>query len=194
MPKIDTSREAEIKRAIRRELALDPLLSSRRLSSRLAADGFHRNDGSDLDHEYILKLIRKINSEAVYRIHNDQIDERMIAVRERFTAIFERLFKIAFWRWEYMQEGIFMPEPKDQIKAMENIMKYDIALVEAEMDAGIYKRNLGTLEIERRNAPLTPERKAAIELAMKNWGFLPDKKPDALSEPTTQSAAAGGTS
>ncbi len=191
MPKIDTTKEAEVKREIRVALAINPMISSRRLQQELAKKGITSAGGGLLDHEYILKLIRKINGEARQDIQNSEIEGRMVETRERFKASFERLFKIAFWQWDYMNEGIFMPETKDVIKALEVIMKMDIALIEAEMDAGIYKRNLGTLEIEKRNTPLTEDRKHAIMMAMKNWGLLPETTiQNATEQPTTEPAAA----
>lgn len=179
MPKIDESKEAEIKREIKIAMAIDPLISSRRLQKRLWERGMYASTaGRQVDINYILKLVRKINAEAKNEIRNEEIENRMSETRERFKVIFDRLFKIAFWEWDYLHEGIAMPEVKDQIKAMETIMKMDIALIEAEMDAGIFKRNLGTLELESRNRQVTPERKQAIRVAMRNWGLFAERSPN----------------
>ncbi len=169
--KIDESKEAAIKREIRLAIVQDPMISVRRLQDRLFERGFKTSNNNEISKEYLLKLVHKLNGEAVRVIRDSEIEGRLAQTKQRFSMIFERLFKIAFWEWKYMEEGIFMPEVKDQIKAMEAIMKMDIALIQAEMDAGIFKRNLGTLEIQKRNAPLTPERKTEILDVLKNWGF-----------------------
>jgi hypothetical protein len=36
-------------------------------------------------------------------------------------------------------------------------MKLELAIINVEMDAGIFERHLGTLEIEKRNRPLQKE-------------------------------------
>lgn len=194
MPRVDAAKEAEIKRAIRIAIAKDPLISARRLQQALLKEGFKTYRDAPLDIDYVLKLVKKVNAEGAHDIKDSEIESRMTETRERFRVTLERLFKIAFWEWDYLKDGIGMPEVRDQVKALEAIMKMDIALLQAEMDAGIFKRSLGTLEIEKRNAPLTPERKLAIIEAFRKQGiaFLQTSPPssDASETPVTQPAAA----
>lgn len=187
MPKIDDTKEADVKREVRTLLAINPMISSRALTEKM------RERGYPLDRHYLLKIIHKLNGEIERDIDSSEIRSRMAQTRERFQASFERLFKIAFWEWKYLEEGVQMPETKDQIKALEVIMKMDIALIEAEMDAGIFKRHLGTLAVDPRNVPISQDRKEAIMIAMKNWGMLPQQfslPAHGSEQPTTENAGA----
>jgi hypothetical protein len=65
-----------------------------------------------------------------------------------------------------------IPKYKDQIAAINTIIKWDIAILQAEMDAGIFERQLGTLEVEKRSRPIDPEKKANIFSALERWGFI----------------------
>jgi hypothetical protein len=46
------------------------------------------------------------------------------------------------------------------------------------MDAGIYERHLGTLELDKRNKPLPVEARELIRQAMINWGMVPKELPE----------------
>lgn len=165
--------EERIRRAIKDALAIDPLISFTQLSKVLESKGIKGVGGKGLDREYVAKLVRKVNRETLIRIERAQVTERIAEIKERHRLAVTKLLKIAFYD-SGSQENAGIPSPsyKDQIAAIRELMKWDLAILSAEMDAGIFQRQLGTLEIERRNVPLRPEVKEAILIAMGNLGIL----------------------
>ena len=182
MPRIDESKESDIKTAIRTAIAMEPMISSYRLQEVLREHGYRSSQGGLIDRHYVLKLVRKIRGEAIRDLSEEKIGERLAGVRERFNVAFERLFKIAFWKWDYLTEGLGQPSVGEQTYALSTILKMDLALLAAEMDAGLYKRTLGLVEHEIRNAPLSDEQKETIRTAFERWGML---KPPVEALPET---------
>lgn len=173
MPKIPGTIEELIKTEIRIKLATEPLLTAYSLSRHLAKRGFTNANGGPLDNEYIGRLIRKVNGEVLANIDRGKLKQRLALMRERHAAAFDRLFKIAYWRWEYLDEGIAMPEIKDQVKALEVIMKMDNVLLQTEMDAGIFERKLGTMKIENEHQLVVGDDAAeGIMRALRNYGIV----------------------
>lgn len=172
MPKINDDKELDLKRIIRDTISLDPLISTRRLQDVLHRNGFSTANGNPLDREYIGKLIRKLRKEASSNVDRQVIAERLAGTKERFRVMTDRLLKIAFWDYTKMQDGMFPPTYQEQIRAIDTVMKWDIAILNAEMDAGIFQRNLGKLEIEKRNRPVDDDQARIILSAMQQWGFV----------------------
>jgi hypothetical protein len=177
MPKVDHTKESEIKRELRMAIAQDPLISVRRLQVRLSERGLITCGDNPLSPKYILKLVHKINQEQAKDFDEVKISERMTKTRGRFDVAIQRLFKIAFWEWDFLKEGIPMPTAGEQVQALATIGKMDIALLQAEMDAGVFERKLGTVDLAiRRSQPLTPEAREILLKAWRNWGLLPEVK------------------
>ena len=146
--RIDASKEANIKNQIRIERTKNPLISLRGLRVALAKKNFTTSTGGPLDAVYISKLCKKIDAENLYQADHIQLNERLSATRERFQSSFIGLAKIAFWEWDYLEEGIQMPSPMERVAAFKTIMQMDLALLNAEMDAGVFQRHLGELGIK----------------------------------------------
>lgn len=137
--------------------------------------GLTNANAGPIDQTYVEKLMKKASKQASVAIDRAKVKERLALMRERFAATFDRLFKIAYWKWEYLSEGITMPEPKDVIKALETISKMDLALLQTEMDAGIYERKLGTLTVNHVET-MDPQQLHPIINAMRNYGFIMPKE------------------
>jgi hypothetical protein len=193
MPRVPSTKENELKRAIRDEVIIDPLISLRRLQKSLYNRGFKTASDTPLDLDFISGLAKKIYREARAESDDSIIEERMTATRERFRMATERLFKIAFWNIEYLKEGIMMPKITEQIAAINALTRIDLALLQAEMDAGMFKRHLGTLELEQRSKPLDPEYRNLVMNALKAWGVKPPQSliQDGNSNNITQQHIAG---
>lgn len=168
---ITEDKEQKIKRAIRDVIALDPLISVDNLRQALAKKNFRTASGEPLTWHYIAKLVRKVNRETATEVSRQVTDERVAKIKERYRLAMDQLLKIAFYSKEMQEQGMPPPTYKERISAIREILKWDIAIFQAEMDAGVFERKLGTLEIERRSAPLPPELKAAIIGAMRQWGL-----------------------
>lgn len=154
-------------------VAKDPMISMSRLQIELQSVGLHASTGNVLDRKYLTKLLKKITQEQRRNLDTDRIEDRIIETRERFSIVTQRLMKIAFWEFNYLREGIPMPSAGEQIAALNSIMKLDLALLSAEMDAGIFKRELGEVDVLHRAAPLSVEKKQEILSTFKAWGIGP---------------------
>jgi hypothetical protein len=106
----------------------------------------------------MLKLVNKVTNEIDYDASNGDLTARPSSTRERVFLIVDRLMKIAFWRFEYLDQGIAMPNLDQQMNAMRTIIDMDLALLRAELVDGIYKaqaRRGGRLQ----EAPRRPDYK-----------------------------------
>ena len=62
------------------------------------------------------------------------------------------------------------PENDEIIRAVNTIVKLDLAILKAEMNAGMFERHLGTMDVNvYRSAPLDAEKSALIVQAFKRW-------------------------
>jgi len=164
-----------MKLAIRDSIAIDPLISVSRLQDVLFNKGFKSANNQVLTWHYIAKLVRKINREASERADRQKVTERLSQSKERYRLVFDRLMRIAFYTEDLKKEGMPPPSYRDQISALNSIVRLDIAILNAEMDAGIFERHIGTLEVDKRNKPIPKEVKERIRQAMINWGMMPEE-------------------
>jgi hypothetical protein len=115
----------------------------------------------------------KVHRQSIETVDHKKVNERVAEMKERYRLVFERLIRIAFYSDDLKKEGIPPPSVRDQISALREISRLDVAIFGAELDAGIFERHIGTLEIEKRNKPLPPELKAQMIKAFTNWGIIP---------------------
>jgi hypothetical protein len=65
-----------------------------------------------------------------------------------------------------------MPKNDEIIRAVNTVVKLDLAILKAEMDASIFDRKLGSVDLNiYRAAPLDPEKAEVIASAFKRWGI-----------------------
>lgn len=195
MPRIDEHKEAAIRQEIRLAIATNPMISIGGLQKHLLERGYKTAHGNELDEVYLQKLIRKLDSEAMRGVDQADVNRRIMEVRQRFDAVLHGLFKIAYWKWEYLHEGVTMPTPAERVMALTAIARMDTTLLSAEMDAGIYKRKLGTLEVEQTHT-LDPALLSPIMLALRNYGIVNsviEQQPhDTTTRAITDPSGAGG--
>lgn len=183
--------EIKLKLAIRDCIARNPLMTVVQLQNALKERGFQTAQGNPLDWRYVAKLLRKLERERALAVDQQKIQDRLAITKEKFRLMTERLWKIIDWRLDYIEEGIGMPQTQDVIRAINTVVKLDLAILKAEMDAGIFDRKLGTLDVNLYRAiPLEPEKAAQIAHAFQLWGInltLPEKskaieqRPDATA-------------
>lgn len=121
---------------------------------------------------YIAKLKDKVHKESLTEIDRAKIAPRISETRERYRLIFNQLNKIAFWSPDPTNPQM-PPSYKDQIAALRALGQMDLALLNSEMDAGIFTRHIGTIEEQRRFVPLPPEQVDLIMGAFRAWGIGP---------------------
>lgn len=165
--------EEKIRRAIRDIVVFDPLISIAKLQDALFDKGYKSANGTVLDWRYVHKLKHKVNRQTIEQTDREKVVERITEMKERYRLMLERLWRIIFYTDDLKKEGFMPPSFKDQINAINTIVKLDALVFNSELDAGIFERHLGTLEIEKRNQPLPPELKSAMLKAFINWGVVP---------------------
>jgi hypothetical protein len=108
----------------------------------------------------VAKLAHKLNREKALAVDHQKIGERLAITKERYRVIIEKLWRIIDYKWEYLERYHEYPPDADQVmKAANTIIKLDLAILKAEMDAGIFERKLGTVDLNVfRAVPLEPSR------------------------------------
>jgi len=181
-------KEENLKLAIRDEISKNPYLSVLALQSILHKRGFQAASGNPLEWHYLAKLIRKLNREKALAVDTQKIQERLAITKESYRLIIRSLWRIIDWQPEYLEQYfIHPPRNEERIKAANTLIKLDLAILKAEMDAGIFERKLGEVDITLHRAiPLPPETTAKIAEAFERWGI--DLRPKAaLPETKVQS-------
>ncbi len=165
--------EEKIKRAIRDAVVIDPLISVARLQDALFEKGFKTPNNTPLDWDYVARLRKKIHRQAIENVNRQDVAERIAELKEKNRIVFDRLVRIAYYTEDMKKEGMQPPSYKDVIAALTAMIRLDHMIFNAELDAGIFERHIGTLEVEKRYKPLPPELKEQMMLAFKNWGIIP---------------------
>ena len=163
--------EEEIRRIIRDERAKDPLITVSGLEKALE-EHFQRG----FSHQYVSKIADKVAREGLVEIDRTQIEERMAFTRENYRMMRERLLKIIYWTLPENIEDIRNFKPplnKDVIEAAKNVVMMDLALLQAEAAAGIYKKPIEVIAKEFRYDPLPPETRMIVIAAWQHGGLLP---------------------
>jgi hypothetical protein len=122
--------EELIKRAIRDEIALRPLISIAQLQSVLHRQGyFHVNA---LDWHYVAKLTKQVRLENLAMLLPQDRAERFAMVKERHRILTEKLSKIVDGEPATGFDKPIYPNAGERIAAANTIMKWDVALLYAE--------------------------------------------------------------
>lgn len=174
--------EHKLKLAIRDAIARNPLISVLQLQNALYKSGFHTAEGNPLNWHYLAKLVRKLNREKALAVDTQKIQERLAITKESYRLIVQNLWRIIDWQPEYVElYHIWPPKNDERIKAANTLIKLDLAILKAEMDAGIFERKLGEVDINlHRAVPLPPETTLKIAEAFTRWGInldLPGQQP-----------------
>ncbi len=174
--------ELQIKLAIRDVVARNPLISVLQLQSVLKERGFKTAEGNPLHWHYVAKLVRKLNREKALAVDLQKVNERIAETKERYRVMIEMLWRIIDYRAEYLTEYYMSPPSHaEKISAANTLIKLDLAILKAEMDAGIFDRKLGSVDVNvYRAAPLDPDKATQIAAAFKRWGIdltIPQQRP-----------------
>jgi hypothetical protein len=174
--------EHQLKLAIRDIVVRNPVVSVTQLQEDLAKRGFKTAHGNPLDWRYVAKLLRKLTREKALAVDQQKVQLRLAETKERYRVLLETLWRIVDWKPEYMEQyGIFPPKNEEKIKAVNTILKMDLAILKAEMDAGIFERKLGEVDLNvYRRVPLAPETAEKIASVFQRWGIslsLPEQRP-----------------
>lgn len=160
--------EENLKRAIRDAIAIDPVAGIHQLTDTLSK----RLDHS-FDPRYIKKLRDKVVRQNLVELDRAKIEERLASTRENYRVIREELFRIIYWTPENGKSGVPKPLAKDRVEAAKSIVMLDLAVLNAEIANGMYKKPIELIAKEIHYEPLPDEIRAVIIASWKRGGLLP---------------------
>lgn len=167
MPRIRPEVEETIKRAIRDTRAVDPLISQAKLQETLEKK-FNRT----LDLGYVRRLSEKVGKQVRMEADHKAVEARLSEIRETFRMTRERLLQVIYWTPE--NANLKQPFAEEIVKAVTALVTLDLAILDAELNAGLYKKNENQIMEELRYKPLPPELREQIVITYRRWGRLPE--------------------
>jgi hypothetical protein len=170
--------EEQIRRVIRDARAKDPLIRVAGLKDVLEA---HFDRG--FSHQYVSKLADKVMREGLVQADRTKIEQRLHFTRENYRMMRERLLEIIYWKPDPDSE--FLQKPplnKDVIEAAKNVVILDLALLNAEVTAGIYRTQPEAAEA-LRYAPMPEDRRQIVIATFIRWGMLPKEQVETIVGP-----------
>jgi hypothetical protein len=144
--------EEMLKRAIRDEIALHPLMSVAKIQGALSRAGYKAVNGP-LDWHYVNKLVKKVRQENLANLFPKDRTERFAMLQERKRVITEKLIPIVEGKWTgdiHKDDRMVFPTAAERIAAANTILKWDMAVFFAE-------EQVKKMEIAERQGPLQIE-------------------------------------
>jgi hypothetical protein len=160
--------EEEIRRVIRDARAKDPLIRVGRIK-KLLEEKYQRG----FSYQYIAKLVEKVARQSFVETDRTQIEQRINFTRENYRMMREEMLKIVYWTADNAKPHERRPLVRDRIEAAKNVVMMDLALLQAEIANGMYKKEVETLAQEFRYQPLREEIRTVIIASWKRGGLLP---------------------
>lgn len=160
--------EEEIRRIVRDERAKDPLITVSGLEHALEK---HFDRG--FSHQYVSKIADKVAREGLVELDRTRIEDRMAFTRDNYRMMREELLKIVYWTPDDGLPGMPKPLARDRIEAAKNVVMMDLALLNAEIANGMYKKPIEAIAKEIHYQPLPDEIRAVIIASWKRGGMLP---------------------
>jgi hypothetical protein len=181
--------EDNIKRHVRDFVALDPLITIGNLTKKVSERLNH-----NFDPRYIAKMRLKVEKQSLVQVDMMQVEDRLKFTRENYRMVRERLMKIIYWEADPENPLARPPANKDVIEAAKNIVMMDLALFQAEMANGLYKKPIEEIAKNIHYEPLPGELRTVIISSWTRGGFLPkstiEKMVPLLEHATTDGGAA----
>jgi hypothetical protein len=160
--------EENLKRAIRDAVAIDPVAGIHQLTDMLSKRLNHT-----FDPRYIKKLRDKIVRQSLIDLDRTKVEQRMAFTRENYRMMREELLKIVYWSPETAPEGERKPAARDRIEAAKNVVMMDLAIFQAELANGLYKKPIDAIAKEFQYEPLPGEVRAVIVASWRRGSMVP---------------------
>lgn len=176
--KVLPEKEEYIKTTIRSAIALNPLVSIRKMQELV-----EHNMGRSISDKYVAKLMRKIRREAIIQSDRKMMNERLAEVREKFRVLMDHLNRIVFWQPEFLKDyGIQPPKFNEKIAAIRLLAQLELKLFRAELDAGIFENRRTAIEEMLRQGVLPTELREQVVAVFKTWKLQPTHQQDTKIE------------
>jgi len=167
--KILPEKEEFLKNTIRNAIAVNPLVSIRRMQEIVEC-----NTGRSISDKYASKLMHKIRRQAVIQSDRKQMNERLAEIRERFRVLTDDLFRTIYWKPEFIKQyGISCPSYKERLAAMKLLAQLDLALFHAELDAGMFENRQIAIGDMLRQGVLPNELREQVIGIFRTWKLVP---------------------
>ena len=117
-----------------------------------------------LGRHYVGKLVRKINTERLVRYDQAHLNRRIAEMQDRTESVITQMWKI-----------VLNPRnsAKERVMAGKVIIDADHDLLQAQMDAGIFTRKLGSIGVDHEHTLKLPDEiRLPILRAFKNYGII----------------------
>lgn len=161
IPRISQENKQYYKSRIRSIPAQDHQITQRALQERLKAEGL------DLDGQYLASLLNAIYAERTKRLDTVTLTTALAAFQDVMTEVVSKA-------WEIVNDP--MAERNEVLSALREIRAAHNDVFDKLFDAGVFERNLGTLDARIRNAPLPDDKKRNIREVLGNWGLLAPRR------------------
>jgi hypothetical protein len=148
--------------------AIDPIAGIHQLTDTLSKRLNH-----SFDPRYIKRLRDKVVRQNLVELDRAQIEQRLAVTRENYRVVRDELFKTLYWTPDNAVPGMPKPQARDRIEAGKTIVMLDLALLQAELANGMYKKPVEIIAREIHYEPLAPEVRAVIIASWKRGGLLP---------------------
>jgi hypothetical protein len=137
-----------------------------------------------LSDKYIGKVITKIHGERLTRFDRSVLKTAIAEMEDRKEAVVSQMWKI-----------LYNPKhsAKDRVMAGKVIVDAEKNLLEAKMDAGIFDRKIGTLDVHHEHTVNLPDEiRLPILRAFRNYGIIRPSYTVLPAEPTAAGNNIGG--
>lgn len=148
-------------------MAIDPLMTQSALLEFLK-----RRFNHTFDHRYIRKLCNKILTQERIEADRTKLEERLVSIRQTHRIARQKLMQILYWD-DNPIPGLKTPLPMDVAEAAKNLVMLDIAVLNAEVANGKYKKPIDALVKEFQYDPLPDDVRTVVIAAWTRGGLLP---------------------
>jgi hypothetical protein len=178
MPKIKKEQKKEYMMLIRQVLVYHPDAGVLAVQKILAEPMKSRPNGLKLDYHYLQKLIKEIRKERTERV-NQGVLNRISELQDHYKILAGEVKSIL---------SRVDVDSKVKVDYLLKLFEKNVILFRAEMDAGIFERQLGTV-LHKHNIEITDEQRYIILKALSNFGII---KKEGYDKPTGQPMLADG--
>lgn len=155
MPRLTEGRENNYLELVRRALVYNPSASVLLIQKILEKPSKDWPQGLHLDYHYLCRLVRKIRGERGARMNYQLINEELSKMEDTTLAVIEDLWKVSK----------NTSDDQARVAALKGIVQSLDTLLNRKFDAGVFKKDLGTIKLEQ----VLEERKVLILKAAENY-------------------------
>jgi hypothetical protein len=148
--------------AIREVLAVQPRAGAYKIRELLQK----RKNPLVLDPHYILKLKRKIESERIHRFDRAKVEAHIAEMQDEID-------QLCIQMWAIVLDKTY--DERARVAAAKVIIDAKTKLFEAKLDAGIFERKIGTVDV-KNTYEIKSEHKVLILNALANYGIIEPKE------------------